>query len=376
MDKAQGFLNGNGDDPRTLVVVFLRGAADGLSMVVPMEDDGYYNARPRIAVAKSEAITLDGLFGLNPKLKDLETPFKDGALTIIHGAGSEDTTRSHFEAQDLMEHGGVAGGGWLGRFLRYRPYPASGALSAVALGEAFPECLRGAPSATVLQNLDTFSFGSGEQTAALTSGLEKLYSAEPGEFGASARATLEALRRIEAMRGRAYQPERGAKFPKGYFGDGLLQAARLIKARVGLEAVSVDLSGWDSHFTQETIMNPRMTQLAEGLNAFYRDMGRAMETTTVVVMTEFGRRVHENSSFGTDHGRGGVMFVMGGGVKGGRVLADWKGLSKDLLEGPGDLPVTNNYRDVLAPVLRRHGSGDDFSLIFPDYQLQPVELYA
>jgi uncharacterized protein (DUF1501 family) len=154
------------------------------------------------------------------------------------------------------------------------------------------------------------------------------------------------------------------------------QVAQLIKGDVGLEAVSVDLGGWDSHFVQGQVMDSRMVRLAETLWAFWADLGDRMAETTVVVMTEFGRRVHENASFGTDHGRGSVMFVMGGGVAGGRVLADWVGLDDADLEGPGDLPVRHNYRDVLAPMLTRHGAGASLGEVFPSYALQPMGLYG
>ena len=123
-------------------------------------------------------------------------------------------------------------------------------------------------------------------------------------------------------------------------------------------------------------MNPLMATLSQGIGAFHKDLGSLMATTTVVVMTEFGRRVRENSAFGTDHGRGSAMFVMGGGVSGGRVHADWPGLSDEVLEGPGDLPVTTNYRNVLAPVLGKHGAGAGMERIFPDYDLEPIGVYA
>src|SRR5467141_975401 len=126
-------LTGNGDERRTLVVIFLRGGADGLNIVAPLEDDGYYRARPRIAIGKSKAVPLDGFYGLNPLMKDLEPAYRDGTLAIVHAAGSEDDTRSHFEAQDLMEHAGIVGGGWLGRFLRAQTQGTAGPLSAIAL---------------------------------------------------------------------------------------------------------------------------------------------------------------------------------------------------------------------------------------------------
>lgn len=374
MANVQTYLTGNGDNPRALVVVFLRGGADGLNLVAPLEDDGYYRARPRIAIAKQNAVPLDGFYGFNPLLKDLEPAYQDGALAIIHAVGSEDATRSHFEAQDLMEHGGEVAGGWLGRFLRFRPQAAAGPLSAIAFGRVIPECLRGAPAATVMQSLEDFSLGA--KSAALSRELSKLYALEKDFLGSAGRDTFDALRRIENLRSTPYQPAADANYGRDEFAQGLKQVARLIKARVGMEAASVDLNGWDSHFNQGTIMDPRMVQLSKGLAAFYRDMGKAMETTTVVVMTEFGRRVAENSAFGTDHGRGGVMFVLGGGTKGGRVLGHWPGLKSDLLEGPGDLPVTTNYRNVLAPVMQRHGAGEELKRIFPDFEIEPLGLYS
>jgi len=367
-------LTGNGDQRQTLVVVFLRGGADGLNLVAPLEDDGYHRSRPRIAIGKKEAVPLDGFYGLNPLLKQLEPAYKDGALAIVHAAGSEDDTRSHFEAQDLMEHGGITGGGWLGRFLRAQTQAASGPLAAVALGKAIPECLRGAPAATVLQSLEDFSLGKNRKR--LTQALAKLYGMQTDVLASAGRDTLDALQRVEQLRQASYHPANGADYGSDEFSRGLIQIARLIKSRVGLQAASVDLGGWDSHFSQSLIMDPLITRLARGLSAFYQDLGPVMKHTTVVVMTEFGRRVEENSAFGTDHGRGSVMFVMGGGIKGGRVLGQWPGLSREVLEGPGDLPVTTNYRNVLAPILQRHGAGVRLGQVFPDFTLDPLPLYG
>lgn len=370
----QTFLTGNGDASETLVVIFLRGGADGLSLVAPLEDDGYYRARPRLGIAKKDAVPLDGFFGMHPLLRGLEPSWKEGDLAIIHGAGSEDETRSHFEAQDLMEHGGLAAGGWLGRFLRAKNRGGNGALSCVAVGPTLPECLLGAPSATAMESLDDFNLGMG--TPGLRTQLEQLYALESDTLGSAARDTFNALTRIETMRSTPYTPEHGAEYGTDSFAKGLRQIARLIKSRVGLEAASLDLGGWDSHVAQGTIIDPLLPQLAKGLAAFRRDLGKAMERTTVVVMTEFGRRVMENSTFGTDHGRGSVMWVMGGGVKGGRVIGPWPGLREESLEGPGDLPVWNNYRNVLAPILMRHGAkADSLARVFPDFDVKALPLY-
>ena len=371
MDSA-AFLSGNGDQQHTLIVVFLRGAADGLSLVVPVGDDDYYAARSFLRIKPEEAIMLDGFFGLNPLLRPLHRAYQDGQLAVIHAAGSEDDTRSHFEAQDLMDHGGIAAGGWVGRFLRFGSPTARSALSALAIGRVLPESLRGAPAATAFESLEQFSLGSG--AGQLTAQLQKLYAAQQGPLAASGRETLAALTHLEALRRTVYAPAKDADYGASAFGQGLRQVARLIKARVGLEAVALDLGGWDSHFTQMAIINPLMADLAQGIGAFYQDMGSAMADVSLVVMTEFGRRVQENSSLGSVHGRGSVMFVLGGGVRGGRVVGPWPGLKPDRLEGPGDVPVVHNYRNVLAPVLQRHGAGAALGTIFPNFKLAPLDL--
>jgi len=344
-----------------------------LALVPPIGDADYHRARPQLRVTERESIRLDGFFGLHPRLAPLASLFSDGELAIIHAVGSEDDTRSHFEAQDLMEHGGMAAGGWLGRFLRFRPGALHGALSAIAIGTEFPESMRGAPAASVLRSVDDFSLGDG--AAPMMRQLARLYEGRSDALGAAGRDTLRALDRIERLRTTPYLPAGGADYPDDDFGRGLMQIARLIKGRVGLEAASIDLDGWDSHFTQGTLIDPLMSRLALGLVAFRRDLGALLDTTSVVVMTEFGRRVAENASLGTDHGRGSAMMVLGGGVDGGRVAGAWPGLSVDLLDGPGDLPVATNYRDVLAPLLRRHSPVVQIERVFPGFNVTPLPLY-
>ena len=382
---AQTHISGNRDDKRTLVVVFLRGAADGLTLVAPLGDDNYHRFRPRLAVKPSDAVKLDGFFGLHANLRALEPAWKDGDLCIVHGAGGESDTRSHFEAQELMEHGGPASGGWLARFLR-AVNPSPNPLSAVALAPMLPELLSGAPAAAAFESLAEFSLGgrgrANKVPASFPRELRRLYELETDGLRDAARNTFDAIARIEVIDPQA-RPGNGASYDeRDSFAGGLRQVAQLIKADVGLDAASVDLGGGDSHFTQQTYIGPLMLRLANGLAAFRQDLGARMATTTVVVMTEFGRRVAENSAFGTDHGRGSAMFVLGGSVKGGRVFGGlqpggpWPGLKPEMLEGPGDLPVWNNYRNVLAPVLTRHGAPADMARIFPDYDLKPLPLYS
>lgn len=314
--------------------------------------------------------------GLHPDLAALAPAWEEGDLVIAHGAGGESDTRSHFEAQNLMEHGGLQAGGWLGRFLRARR-PVSSPLSAIALSPTLPASLSGAPAAAAIRSLDEFTLMNDKdliERPDFMAQLRRLYEAEEEALRSSAANTFAALQRIGEIDAKA-APGYGAEYGDDGFSHGLRQIALLIKADLGLDAASIDLDGWDSHFTQQTLIEPLMRQLAGGLSAFRQDLGPRMKTTTVVVMTEFGRRVTENTAFGTDHGRGSAMFVMGGGIKGGRVLGGWPGLDREKLTGPGDLPVWNNYRNILAPILVRQSPEVAMETVFPDFTLQATDLY-
>ncbi|PCJ65440.1 MAG: hypothetical protein COA73_02470 [Candidatus Hydrogenedentota bacterium] len=374
METATAYVTQADSQDHTLIVVFLRGGADGLNMVVPVEDDAYYRARPTLGISKNKAIPLDDVFGLNPQLGSLHRLYKEGSLAIVHQAGCEDDSRSHFKAQDTMEQGGTAASGWLGRYLRYAPKLKTGPLSAIALGKTRPTCLWGAPSSITMESLDTFDIGNPPPT--FLPELAKLYSMEKNDLGIAGADAIIAMEKISGLREQDYRPAHGATYPSGNFGDRFRQVAQLVKARVGLEAVSIDLDGWDSHFAASALMNPLMKQLGDGLAAFQKDLGSDMDNVTVAVMTEFGRRVYQNVSFGTDHGRGSVMFMLGNDIQGGRVLHKWNGLETENLEGPGDLAVVYNYRDVLAPVLQRHGGIESMDVVFPEFQTTPLSLYG
>lgn len=356
----------------TLVVVFLRGGADGLNMVVPCGDDAYYRARPLIGVPRKDTVRLDDLFALNAALAPLYGAYDAGDLLVVHGAGSEDASRSHFEAQDFMEHGGVGAGGWLGRYLRHNTRAANNPLASIALGKSCPESLRSSPATVVMDSLGDIALG--EEAGAFLGGLNQLYGGSELPWAKAGSDLLRAMGRIEALEASPYQPAPGVIYPQDEFGQHLRQVAQLVKASVGVEAVTLDLGGWDSHIAASTLMNPLMATLSNGLMAFYDDLGPHRDRTTVVVMTEFGRRVYENASLGTDHGRGSIMLLLGGNVRGGRVLADWPGLKSENLDGPGDVPVRFNYRDVLAPVFERHRPGIALNGIFPGYTLTPLDI--
>lgn len=356
---------------RTLVLVFLRGGADGLTLVPPVVEDAYHRARPTLAIKAGSGHRLDDRFALHPLLKPLGRWFDDGRLSVIPACGSDDDTRSHFYAQDLMDHGGHnVSGGWLGRFLRQAQGGSGlGVLEAVTLGSAVSESLRGAPTATAFTSLADLG---GDDDQALMGAFGALTSRD-ALLGGPALAALAANERLDVLRRSADHPANGATYPTSAvhgdaaaeFGTRLRLTARLIQAKVGLKVACVDLDGWDSHFVQDTVLPGRITALGEGLSSFATDLGTDLDHVSVVVISEFGRRVEENTSLGTDHGRGGACLILGGGTTGG-VQGTWPGLDSDFLEGPGDVAVANDYRAVVWPVLKRHGA-TDAGEIFPGW---------
>lgn len=372
MQQGNTLLKVNPERQHTLVVVFLRGGADGLNMVVPTGDDAYYRARPLIGVPAKDTVRLDDLFGLHTALAPLQQAFQEGELLVVQGAGSEEDSRSHFEAQDFMEHGGKGSGGWLGRYLRQNTRAENNPLAAIALGKSCPESLRASPATVVMDSLNDIALG--EEAEAFLTRLGGLYGGSSLPWAKSGSDLLRAMERIEALRAAPYRPSPGVTYPADEFAQHLQQVAQLVKAEVGMEAVTLDLGGWDSHIATSTLMTPLMSRLSQGLMAFYQDIGQYRDRTTVVVMTEFGRRVYENASLGTDHGRGGTMMLLGGGVRGGRILAEWPGLDEAHLEGPGDVPVRFNFRDVLAPIFEKHTPGIALNRIFPGYTLNPLDI--
>lgn len=379
------------DQPaHTLICVFLRGGADTMNMIVPYADDAYYRARPTLGIkrpgtAADSSIKLDDRFSLNSVMKSLEPAFKEGRLGVVQGVGTDSTSGSHFECQDQMEHGDTeqgrpAGGGWLGRYLRLRKDAQVSALNAVAIGTKLPESLRGAPSVSVLEHLNDISIKtpSGKPEAA-TAALNKLYGADVTLLGQRGQQTLDLFHRVAAMHSSGYTPANGAEYPKHRFGEGLRELARLVKARVGLEVACVDLEGWDTHFVQGTTLGGHAANartLADGLAAFEKDMREHRQNYTIMVTTEFGRRVYENASLGTDHGRGFAFMALGDKVKGGRVLGKWPIGAMDETNplGPGGLEIEHDFRDVFAEVLNGCMPGVKMAEVFPGAGLSKMGL--
>lgn len=335
-------------------MVFLRGGADGLALVPPVGDDTYHHLRPLTGLATGLGTPLTGPHVLHPDLAALAPWWHEGQLGIVTAAGTPDATHSHFSAQDFLEHGGNnVAGGWLGRWLQ------SGArepLSAIAIGSAVPESLRGAPGAVALTDIRELLQPGGEDLAARVAALavDDPLLAQPSANVLAVRARLTRMAAAEAT---------SAAYPTTEFAQNLARIAALVRADVGMRVACVDLPGWDSHIAAESFLPERRTTLATGLAAFATDLGPLLASTSIVVVTEFGRRCGENASLGTDHGRAGCAFVLGGGTPGGMVGA-WPGLEQ--LDEPGDLPVTTDLRDVFSAVLNRHG-GCDPAQVFPGF---------
>ncbi len=357
-----------------LVVVFLRGGWDALNVVAPYGEDNYYRLRPTLGLAKPTAGVgtklrdLDGFFGLNPALSGLFPAWDDGDLAIIHAVGSQDRSHSHFEAMATMERGlrdqnDSTGGGWLGRHLKLTG-GTGWPMRAVSWGETVPESLGGATGAIGVSSISDYSL----RTQSHLESLEALYSRYSDPVSQAGQNTLEVLKTLSKLDPKDYKPSGGASYPDSRLGRALRESAFLIKKEIGLEVACMDSTGWDSHVTQGTTdgwLWTLLKDLGDGLEAFRKDLGKEMSRVTVVVQSEFGRRVFENSGLGTDHGSGGAMFLMGGGVQAGKVMGDWPGLAPHQVVDPGDLRITTDYRDVLAEVLEKRLGNREVNKVFP-----------
>jgi uncharacterized protein (DUF1501 family) len=371
-----------------LVVIFQRGAADGLNVVVPYREKNYYSMRPTIAIPQNQVIDLDGFFGLHPSLASFKPLYDQGHLAIVHACGSPDMSRSHFDAQDYMESGtpGVKNtdDGWLNRALqaedllhRCEGTCEHSAFRALALGADVPLTLAGRVPAIALNNVNGFNVaGKGPTPSAAANAFQAMY-ADSGDqiFHAAGDETFEAVRMLRAANPAQYQPANGANYPNNDFGNSMKQIAQLLKANLGVEAAFTDVSGWDTHQNQGGVngqLANRLSDFSQGIAAFWRDMGDSAENITLVTMSEFGRTAHENGTGGTDHGHANAMFVLGGHVNGGKVYGKWPGLSNEQLNQGRDLALTTDYRAVLGEVVTSTIGARDLNKIFPGASLNPA----
>ncbi len=371
---------GGGRRRKTLVVVFQRGACDGLNTVIPYDDDLYRRLRPTIAVppprgsSREAALDLDGRFGLHPALAPLLPLWQEKILAPVHAIGSPDATRSHFDAQDFMESGTPGrkstDDGWLNRHLRAHLDPAASPFRGVSLTPTLPRSLQGAAPAVAMTSLRSFQVRGGNEGVAAR-GFEDLYDEATGSLAMAGKETFEAVQFLKRADPSRYRPAAGAVYPRGRYGESLQQIAQLIKADVGVEAAFTEIGGWDHHAAEGGVQGQlaqRLREFGQALAAFRTDLGDRMEDVVVVSLTEFGRTARENGNRGTDHGHASVAFVMGGDTLGGRVHGRWPGLDAGQLYEGRDLAVTTDFRDLLGEVLSQHLGARDLRTVFPGYE--------
>ncbi|MCY1039849.1 DUF1501 domain-containing protein [Corallococcus sp. bb12-1] len=358
---------------RALVTVFLRGGADGLSLVPPVEDDAYQRARPTLALkfqGDHAALKLQGVFGLHPALGALMPLWEQGRLAVLPGVGLPVAPRSHFDAQDFLESGTPGrkstADGWLNRALEDASSDAP--LRAVALQPTLPRALYGNAGALAMGRLGDFRLRQGGDAR---QGFSALYAGAVDRAlkGAGADA-FEAMSRLDGARLAKLPVSPGVTYPGTPLARRLQDIARLLKGDVGLEVAATEMGGWDTHVAQGVAQGAfakRCDELGGALAAFAADLGPRLDAVTVVVMTEFGRTVKENGNQGTDHGVGGVMLALGGGVKGGRVHGRFESLTPDHLQDGRDVPSWTDVRAPLAEALRACRPGVDLSKVFPGY---------
>ncbi len=386
---------------KIMVCIFLRGAVDGLSMVVPHGDPDYYKLRevngngialPR--TGKEGVIDLDGKFGLNPALAALKPLYDAGHLAPIQAVGSPHSTRSHFDAQDYMESA-VPGNkslntGWLARVSAQCPEDTGKGkqIQTVSMTSRLPRSLDGDAEALAISDLATFGVGRGtggggkKGAAAMAAsmggrsgntggGFEALYDGAVGDvLHGAGQETFEALKILSSLDPNKYAPDGKANYGNSQLGRSLRQIAQMIKADVGTEIAFAETGGWDTHANQggsNGQLSRKLGDVGQALAAFWTDMGDRMGGITVLTMSEFGRTARQNGNGGTDHGHGTCFLALGGDVAGGKVRGQWPGLSPDKLYENRDLAVTTDFRSVFAEIADKHMGIKDMQAVFPGF---------
>jgi uncharacterized protein (DUF1501 family) len=372
---AAGVKDGN-TARRKLIVVFMRGAVDGLNLVIPYNESAYYDGRPSIAVTD-----LDGRFGLHPALASLIPLWRERSLAFVHACGSPDPTRSHFDAQDYMESGtpGVKStpDGWMNRLLATLPGPHA-PTEGVSFGPTLPRIFSGRMTVANVSVGKNAARPMPLDRPAVSDAFDRLYRGNDAldqayREGQTARKQLlgELKQDMEAA-------SNGAPSASGFvqIAD---QVARLMARDRNIQLAFLAVGGWDTHVNQGAgtgQLANHLRPLGDGLANIAHNLGDAYADTVIIVMSEFGRTVRENGNGGTDHGHGNVMWVMGGAVRGGKVYGKWPGLSADALYQGRDLAVTTDFRDVVGAVLERHMKLDNrqLSAVFPGFKPAPAGL--
>lgn len=375
--KLSAFVDENRSD-HVLVTIFQRGAADGLNSIVPYGDDNYLMHRPNIGIPAPDleagALDLDGFFGMNPNLPGLYDLYQRDHLAVIHACGLPHGSRSHFDAQGLVERAILnktgPSTGWLGRHFAIKPPPVAAANSSfrlVALSGNVPVALYGAHEPLAMASISDFGFDQ----EILDSGYPELLGdlfRDGIALSDTAQTALSALAELKSADPGQYTADNEAVYPNTDLGSKMLQVAQLIKSGLPVETICVDSNGWDHHESIQVYLPQSLSELDGALSAFYQDLGEeGMNRVTVLVYTEFGRRVKENASLGVDHGTGSVAYLLGGRVNGGQVVGAWPGLAVDQLASGEDLAITTDFRSLFAEVLTKRFNATALSEILPGF---------
>ena len=369
---------------KILICIFQRGAMDGLMAVTPFNDEYLKAARPNIFMSpiakgsETPLIDLDGRFGLHPSFAAFERLFKNKQLSIVHGIGSPNNSRSHFDAQDYMETGTPffksTPTGWLNRAIGMMGHEAT-PFRAVSITPSTPRSFYGLNPTISVTNLNDFSLRSTKNKIDVNTtakSFEDLYDQTTnGLFHEAGKETFEAVNMLSDIDVKKYVPANGAEYPKTNLGNAMKQLAQLIKADVGLEIGFAESTGWDTHFNQGTEKGPfarNAADLANSIAAFWIDLGSFyQDDVTIMTMTEFGRTVKQNGTGGTDHGRASCNFIIGNNLNGGTVFGDIKPLAIENLEDGRDLAVTTDFRAVFSEVATKHLKLKNDENLFPGW---------
>jgi len=367
---------------KILVCIFQRGAMDGLMAVTPFTDEYLKAARPDLFISAAKGagtslIDLDGRFGLHPSMNAFEPLFREKRLAIVHGMGSTNTTRSHFDAQDYMESGtpfnkGTASG-WLNRAAGLLGHEAT-PFRAVSLTSSMPRSFYGDEPAIAIRDLNDFAVqmkGNPSGATVAAKSFEELYDQTSSSLlKETGKESFDAVKMLQKTDVSKYVPANNADYPASPLGNALKQIAQLIKMDVGLEVAFAESGGWDTHFNQGTgngLFARNVNDLSKSITAFWTDMGVYQDDITLMTMTEFGRTVKQNGTRGTDHGRASCSFILGNDVNGGIVHGNIQPLAVENLEDGRDLAVTTDFRSVFSEVASSHLKINNDKVLFPDW---------
>ncbi len=367
------------DNDHTFVLIFLRGGSDGLQLLAPFSDAHYQDARPNsLKLMDNEGYRIDQQyqntgFSFHPEAGDLKELYDNGDMAIIHACGLMNGTRSHFDAQDLIERGlndnASVHDGWMARYLKSIDSPSL--IPGVSASGNLAEAFRGYSKASSIKNLAKYNLAEGLRVPEL---IKTMYSGDP-IMGNAALQTIETINYIQSNLSKSQRNELKKGLP-GYPTDwaskklsrSLQTVAQLIKMDAGVKMINVDYGGWDTHERQANVFPNLVKGLSRSIGAFYNDIQDRKDKVTVLVMSEFGRRVRANKSGGTDHGHGNFMMALGGKIQGGKMYGDWPGLDPKVLDKRVDLAVTTDYRNVLANIMKKSMQFSDTNLIFPNFE--------